>query len=450
MSKFHEVTNNSVKKVDKKSIYKNFENVQLFCSERSSIPGPQNKIDISQTPYPIGYPMNDMESEVDIHNRKNMTVSMINRELKSPQKIHATYSSCSALDMMGVVYEDEETHYRPCVHCFKLQSQLSIITNELSAIKSQISLLIECKLGQCMSPNTTTTENRKKRRKLKPSKAETNLSNRSETLNEFQNNTIATLMSIEERSETSSFSMLPNSVTGHKNLEYTQDDTGHRDLSRNYDLRHQNLNNTPMNSNSNMNAGNVPTISKHPIKYGLGINEEVFNQSPTKISHDNTNQNCEATERAAAYKSEQCIIVKGLPECDDPIAKNRITQDIRKFKEYALPLLRGDERIEICKAIRLGRERSMTSPRPLKLILRSKEQRDFLLQRKSILNEGGFKVFFQQEYSPREREKYRELYQQMKMRMQCGEKYLTIRNGEIVKKEYSYLWTSPVVISPQD
>jgi hypothetical protein len=171
------------------------------------------------------------------------------------------------------------------------------------------------------------------------------------------------------------------------------------------------------------------------------------NHIGASINIDKGNENLQVPERVPAYHSEQCLIVKGLNESEDPIAKNRITHDLLKFKEYVTPLLREGENIEICKAFRLGQDRSATSPRPLKLILKSKQQRDILLQRKPAIRGGEFKIFFQQEYSPREREKYRELYQKMQLMIQNGEKYLTIKNGQIVKKNYSYLWTSPVVIS---
>jgi hypothetical protein len=147
------------------------------------------------------------------------------------------------------------------------------------------------------------------------------------------------------------------------------------------------------------------------------------------------------------YLTEHCLIIKGLSELTDEVPKNRLMHDLSQIKSCFTYLLRDGENIEIRKAYRLGTYEQLKAPRPLKVILGSEAQRKILLERKSLLRNYGTAVFFQREYSPRERQKYSELYLTMKTRMEMGETSLIIRNGEIVKKNSSFLWSTPVTIS---
>jgi hypothetical protein len=154
-------------------------------------------------------------------------------------------------------------------------------------------------------------------------------------------------------------------------------------------------------------------------------------------------------EKNDIYSINQCLIIKGLPESDDNIPKKRLEHDLSQLQSCISPILEGNESLEICKAFRLGKYETSNFPRPLKIILREENQRDLLLQRRSLLKDGTSRIFFQREFTPKEREKYRELHTIMKSRMELGEKFLTIMNGEIVKRNPPYLWTTPVTISHQ-
>jgi hypothetical protein len=157
------------------------------------------------------------------------------------------------------------------------------------------------------------------------------------------------------------------------------------------------------------------------------------------------------SNNAPVYSIDQCLIIKGIPESDDLIPKNRIKHDLSQFQECASKLLQNGEGVEVCKIFRLGSYEPKNFPRPLKVIFRNESQRNILLNRKAMLRSVTPQVFFQREYSPKERQKYRDLYEQLKTRRELGETGLIIRNGEIIKMGTSYLWRTPVLIScPQN
>jgi hypothetical protein len=168
----------------------------------------------------------------------------------------------------------------------------------------------------------------------------------------------------------------------------------------------------------------------------------------TEMEEQNSNSDSCFQLNAPAYAVEQCLIVKSLPESDDNIPKNRLKRDLAQIQMCFSYLLREGERLDICKAFRLGKYEPSGNPRPLKIIFRDEMQRNILLQRKFLLRGYSPCVFFQREYTPKERHKYRELYLTMKTRMDLGESSLMIKNGEIIKRERSsYLWINPVSVS---
>jgi hypothetical protein len=147
------------------------------------------------------------------------------------------------------------------------------------------------------------------------------------------------------------------------------------------------------------------------------------------------------------YRREQCLIVKGLPEINDSASTVRIANDLSEFGKCVTAVLNKDERVEICKAFRIGKYESQETCRPLKIIFKTEHQKEMLLARKSLLKNLHPHVFFQQDYTPKEREKYRELQRILHTRQLNGEIGLIIKDGQIVKKNETFLWKCPYVIS---
>jgi hypothetical protein len=146
------------------------------------------------------------------------------------------------------------------------------------------------------------------------------------------------------------------------------------------------------------------------------------------------------------YVPEQCVIVQGLTESSKTIAKDRTLDDLTQIQACIRSILVAGDNIDIYKSYRLGKLETGSRPRPIKLILRDSSQVDILIKRKYLLKNKSPQVFFQREYSPREREKHRELIIQLQRRRMNGEKNLLIKDGEIITKSVSFLWENPFTI----
>jgi hypothetical protein len=147
------------------------------------------------------------------------------------------------------------------------------------------------------------------------------------------------------------------------------------------------------------------------------------------------------------YDTKQCLVVQGLPESPKPLPKDKTHDDLNSLQACIQPLLNPEENVEIYRSYRLGTVGDNSRPRPIKLILANDSQVDMLLARKHQLKNSSPHVFFQREYSPREREKHRQLLVQLHQRRIDGEKNLTIRNGEIISSTVTFLWNHPFSIS---
>jgi hypothetical protein len=172
-------------------------------------------------------------------------------------------------------------------------------------------------------------------------------------------------------------------------------------------------------------------------------------KNETSVIHDHpfSSGDHSGDKNSKLYSSEQCIIVQGLVESSETIPKDRIIDDLKQIKICIEPLLDKGDNIEIFKAYRLGTLKDDMRPRPLKLILRDKYQVNMLLHRKRSIKHTQPTVFFQREYTPKEREKHRYLVTQLKQRQMLGERNLVIKEGKIVTKEIQFLWQSPFSIS---
>jgi hypothetical protein len=151
----------------------------------------------------------------------------------------------------------------------------------------------------------------------------------------------------------------------------------------------------------------------------------------------------------SAYTTDQCLIIYGIPESTNDSPKGRITEDLSQVQLCIASLLGANEHIEIYKAYRLGSAQPTQKPRPLKLILNNNQQVELLLRKKFFLKNQHPNVFFQKEYSVRERQKRRELTLEIKRRYANGDTNLVIKDGEIVKRTQAFLWQKPfTVVAP--
>jgi hypothetical protein len=240
-----------------------------------------------------------------------------------------------------------------------------------------------------------------------------------------------------------------NSTTSTLVMETCNNQCSERDKGTTYNgllsIPVEEVNTTSLVTSNSVNLLNE-TTPNHPSMSNINFQRTISDGQKLETLQ-NSNVIDEANLRLPAYTTGQCLVVKGLPESNSDIPKTRLKDDLLLIQSCFSFLLRGDESLEICKAFRLGKYDPSSSPRPIKIILKEEVQRNVLLQRKFLLRSYTPCVFFQKEYTPKERHKYRELYSAMKLRMELGETSLMIRNGEIIKRKSSFLWNTPVTIS---
>nr|VZI02150.1 unnamed protein product [Spirometra erinaceieuropaei] len=94
---------------------------------------------------------------------------------------------------------------------------------------------------------------------------------------------------------------------------------------------------------------------------------------------------------------QHCVVVQGLSESNAPTPKERISADLNTLQHLLNKMLNSNEKITIRAAIRIGKKVSEQSetvrPRPLKIVLNSKEEASLLLSRKSSLRNSHKEVF---------------------------------------------------------
>jgi hypothetical protein len=151
--------------------------------------------------------------------------------------------------------------------------------------------------------------------------------------------------------------------------------------------------------------------------------------------------------RKATYIREQCIIVKGIPEVPELTPKEQVKNDIKHIQDNILAILHEDEIVQILKVFRIGIKNNINYSRPVKIILENSSQVKLLLERRGLLRTINPDIYFQKDYHPLERQKFRDLYSELKSRREKGETDIEIRNGVIVNFQRPYLWQHPIVIT---
>nr|VZH97780.1 unnamed protein product [Spirometra erinaceieuropaei] len=168
---------------------------------------------------------------------------------------------------------------------------------------------------------------------------------------------------------------------------------------------------------------------------------DLLRPSADKVAGNRTNE---------PLDRQHCLVVQGLSESNAPTPKERISADLDMLQHLLNKMLNSNERVTIHAAFRIGKkvsEQSETArPRPLKIVLGSKEEASLLLSRKSCLRNSHKEVFFQPDYSPAERLKRRELVTELKRRLAAGESNLVIFRGRVIQRNAMLLWNQPVIM----
>ena len=132
------------------------------------------------------------------------------------------------------------------------------------------------------------------------------------------------------------------------------------------------------------------------------------------------------------------LILHGLKESMDDDVDRRKQQD----ESELMNMLHGIDcdDVSVNAIIRLGKRQTdpVKSPRAMKLVVASEEQRDRILRQAKNLKDkavqGWDKVFIHQDLTPKQREKRQQLVKEKKQREANGEKDLIIINDKIVTR----------------
>jgi hypothetical protein len=169
-----------------------------------------------------------------------------------------------------------------------------------------------------------------------------------------------------------------------------------------------------------------------------------------ELGHETTDIQMESSPKSSSFERKQCIVIHGFAESDEQLPRDKLFADLNLFQKCLQLMLVENESITVLKAFRLGRPddtiNASSKPRPLKLILEDEYQAELLLKRKHMLKFIQPNVFFQPDYTSKDRDKLRETLKELKRRKGCGERNLRISNGVIISTPPPFLWKQPITL----
>jgi len=143
-------------------------------------------------------------------------------------------------------------------------------------------------------------------------------------------------------------------------------------------------------------------------------------------------------EEEEQQKRRTSIIIHGLAESQEEEAVKRLEEDTSHVYAIMHDLKLDD--VKAMQIIRLGKKpaNATDKPRSIKAVLQSEDQKDKTLKAaknlKDMKKEGWDRVFIQQDLTPKQQEKKKELLGQMKERKEEGEQNLILWNWKIIKR----------------
>ena len=149
-------------------------------------------------------------------------------------------------------------------------------------------------------------------------------------------------------------------------------------------------------------------------------------------------------EKVSEYMEEQKekekrklnIIVSNIKESKKETAENRMEEDKNEFLSHVRQELEI-EGSEIEEIIRLGKQQETGRPRLMRVKLKSGETKGKIMKQAITLNKKKKpeeRIYINNDMTPKERVKNKELREEKKRREQDGERDLMIKNGQIVKR----------------
>lgn len=145
---------------------------------------------------------------------------------------------------------------------------------------------------------------------------------------------------------------------------------------------------------------------------------------------------------------KQCLIMVNAQEQIGETAEERVKQE-RDFLQSVFGKLfdQGEEGVTILSAFRLGRKRDEgDKPRALKIVLASEDEVQRVMKRTGRLKGQPFRIL--RDLSPEDRIKMRAATQELRERLEAGERDLHIVDFRVVKRKPHIRW-KPLAILPE-
>ena len=144
---------------------------------------------------------------------------------------------------------------------------------------------------------------------------------------------------------------------------------------------------------------------------------------------------------------EQCVIVLNIPESSSAIPQQRLNADLEELRSCFTKLFVNSEEkmaaaVRVTSAFRLGKRPSADSdavhPRPLKVVLNSEEEAQWILRRTYRLQ--GTPVRILRDLCPEDRLKLKQALTELRERRANGESDLFIRDFRVMKRKPRVRW----------
>ena len=143
-------------------------------------------------------------------------------------------------------------------------------------------------------------------------------------------------------------------------------------------------------------------------------------------------------EQCEIDRRKKNLIVVNLKECFKPNEKDRIASDTRAIKHLLAQIVDLDDD-EMTEPVRLGAPpKKGDKPRLVKFSVKTEEKKSEIIRKARSLNDYKpyeKRVYFNSDYTPKQREWYKQLKEEVKKRTEAGEKNLGIRNYKVVVKK---------------
>jgi hypothetical protein len=168
------------------------------------------------------------------------------------------------------------------------------------------------------------------------------------------------------------------------------------------------------------------------VEKGLGVEsldekiEEAVNRKVEEVME----------EQQDIERRKKNVIIVGLRESAKETAEERRQDDLNAAKSLLGKLVNIEEQ-DVKEPIRLGRAGGHR-PRMLKVTMNNEDKKREAVKKSPELNAGvtepNKRVYINHDYTPRQRQKYKELKEEKQRRTDQGEENLVIRNGKVMVK----------------